>query len=141
MSTEGSRVKALVVGYNLMGKAAGDQGDLAEAEKYFQKAVYLAGPGRAAVARTNLGLLYERRGAIEAAKQLYLEAAQASSQWQAARIRLARIAEREKDFQGAIRWWREVADLQAEPDKTLAKIKQLETRLEEYRPSIPESIP
>jgi 4-amino-4-deoxy-L-arabinose transferase-like glycosyltransferase len=141
MSSEGARIKALSVGYNLMGKAAADQGDLANAEKYFQRAVELAGPGRAAVARTNLGLIYERRGAMEAAKQLYTEAARASSQWQMARIRLAQMAEREKDFEEAVRWWSEVAALQAQPGKTLARIEKLKKRIEKPGPPGNDSLP
>ncbi len=118
--------QALVVGYNLMGKAAGERGKLLEAEKYFKHALELAGPGQGARARANLSLLLQRRGQLERAQRLYVEAARADPDWQAIRIRLARLAESRGDIQQAIQWWREAAALMADPAPALREITRLE---------------
>ncbi|MBW1807401.1 MAG: glycosyltransferase family 39 protein, partial [Deltaproteobacteria bacterium] len=131
MTSEQAEAKAMSIGYNLMGKAEGERGDLARAEKHFRRAIELAGPGRGAVVRTNLGLILERRGDFETAKELYYEAAAASSQWRVVRIRLARMSEREGDLTEALHWWQEVADLQAEPEKALAEVKRLQKMIKE----------
>jgi 4-amino-4-deoxy-L-arabinose transferase-like glycosyltransferase len=120
--------QALVVGYNLMGKAAGERGKLLDAEKYFTQAIDLAGPGRGARARANLGLLFQRRGQLERARKLYIEAARADPDWQAIRVRLARLAESKGDIQQAIHWWREAAALMADPAQALGEIERLEKR-------------
>jgi len=133
MTSEQAEAKAMSIGYNLMGKAEGERGDLARAEKHFRRAIELAGPGRGAVVRTNLGLILERRGDFETAKELYYEAAAASSQWRVVRIRLARMSEREGDLTEALHWWQEVADLQAEPEKALAEVKRLQMMIKEKR--------
>ncbi len=121
--------QALVVGYNLMGKAAGEHGHQAEAEKYFKHAVELAGPGRGASARANLGLLFQRRGRLEQARKLYIEAARADPDWPIIRVRLARLAEGRGDIQQAIQWWREAAKLMADPASALKEIARLQARL------------
>ncbi|HUU03584.1 MAG TPA: glycosyltransferase family 39 protein [Myxococcota bacterium] len=120
--------QALVVGYNLMGKAAGERGNMGAAEKYFKHAIEIAGPGRGARARANLGLLFQRRGRLERARRLYIEAAQDDPDWQAIRVRLARLAESRGDIQQAIHWWREAAALMADPAPALSEIERLEKR-------------
>ncbi len=125
MVSDRGRAKSVAIGYNIMGKAEGERGDLAQAEKYFRRSIALAGPGRNAVARSNLATILERRGDMDGAHELFLQAAQADPEWRFARRRLAILSERAGDIAQAIRWWQELAALEAQPQKAQKEIARL----------------
>lgn len=100
--------RALARGYNRMGKAEGERGDLAAAEAHFKKALRLAGPEDGALAGINLGRVYELRGELDRARQTYLRVARADRDNLAVRIMLARLAERRGDPEEAVRWMEEI---------------------------------
>jgi Flp pilus assembly protein TadD len=115
-------------------------GNLTAAERGFRRSVELAGPGRGAPARTNLGIIMEMQGRLAGAREQYLEAARASSRWKDARLRLALMYEADGNLQEALRWWRELAALEAEPEKIQAHIRELEQKLENT-PAQPGAVP
>jgi len=115
--------------HNLTGKAWGDRGEMAKAEASFREAVATAGEGKGAVARTNLGLILERRQDWAAARRLYEQAAAADPEYRAPRSQLARLCERRGEIGEAIHWWEEVVRLEADPAPIREHIQQLRASL------------
>jgi tetratricopeptide (TPR) repeat protein len=126
MESPSARTRALSGGYNLMGKAEADAGDLVAAEAYFRKAIRMAGPGKGAVPLANLGLLLERLGDQEGAWELYRRSASADPEYRFCRIRLALMSERRGDLETALGTWRELAGLAADPTDYQKQIRRLE---------------
>ena len=122
--------KAIARGYNRMGKAEGERGDLEAAEVYFRHALKLAGPDDG-IALMNLGKVYELRGETDGAVKLYQEVAARNPENRVARILLARMAEQSGKLEEAIDWWKEVANLMADPARAHAEIRRLQARLPE----------
>jgi cytochrome c-type biogenesis protein CcmH/NrfG len=114
-----------------MGKAEGERGNLEAAEGHFKKALELAGPADRALAGVNLGRVYELRGDMQKAHQVYLQVARAARDNRTVRVLLARMAERRGDPQEAIRWWEEVAGLLPDPRPAREHIRRLKEMLQE----------
>ncbi|MBN2497669.1 MAG: glycosyltransferase family 39 protein [Deltaproteobacteria bacterium] len=128
--SDAARTRAFVGAYNLMGKASGDRGDLDQAERYFQKAVALAGPGHGAAARANLGLIMEKRGQLDSAMDWYRQAAQIDPENRFSRRHLAQLAERRGEIEAALRWWEDLRAIEADPREAEQAIARLRARLE-----------
>jgi len=119
--------RAIARGYNRMGKAEGDSGNLAAAERHFLRALALAGPEDGTVLM-NLGRVYEFRGDTEGARSLYRKVAVIDPENREVRILLARMAERSGEIESAIHWWKEVSGLLADPrlaEREMARLKAL----------------
>ncbi len=129
LTSAGERDRMVAAGFNRMGTAAGNAGDLVQAESAFRKAVELAGPGQGALARTNLGLLAQRRGDLDAAQRWYRSAVEADPDRPGALQALARLAEQRGRWAEAIGWWQQVASLQADSRATHQRIQTLRARL------------
>jgi len=125
------RARALAQGYNRMGKAEGESGNLEAAERYFEKALELAGPADRALAGVNLGRVYELRGELSRARRTWEQAAAAAPDNRTVRVLLARLAERGGDLPGAVRWWEEVAGLLPDPRPARAEIERLKKMIPE----------
>ena len=85
------------------------------------------------MARTNLGLILERRGEVDSALVLYRLAATMDSEYRFVRFRLASLAEQASDLREAIRWWREIERLSANPEPARREIARLEARMRDAR--------
>jgi 4-amino-4-deoxy-L-arabinose transferase-like glycosyltransferase len=131
LTPDSFRARALAQGYNRMGKAEGERGNLEAAEGHFKKALELAGPADRALAGVNLGRVYELRGDMQKAHQVYLQVARAARDNRTVRVLLARMAERRGDPQEAIRWWEEVAGLLPDPRPAREHIRRLKEMLQE----------
>ncbi len=129
LTSEFSNRKSITTGYNLMGKAEGDRGDLAAAERYFRRAIETAGPGHGAVPLMNLGVNRELIGDLSGAFELYRQSAAADSQYRPVRERLALLSERQGDIGQAILWWREIQALSADPSRAAAEIERLSQKV------------
>lgn len=125
------RSRALAQGYNRMGKAEGESGNLEAAESHFKKALELAGPADRALAGVNLGRVYELRGEFSRARQTWEQTAAAAPDNRIVRVLLARLAERSRDPREAIRWWEEVAGLMPDPRPARAEIERLKKMIPE----------
>ncbi|RME23204.1 MAG: hypothetical protein D6806_11660 [Deltaproteobacteria bacterium] len=117
--------KQLTDGYNAMGNAAMDMGDLSAAKHWYRKAIEAAGPEHGADPRTNLAMLFEREGQLENAEQLYLQAARMNPRAKLCRRRLALLYERQGRTREAMRWWTELVALEADPQPILKRIHEL----------------
>lgn len=117
--------------YNLMGMTEGERGRVDLAERYFRRAIQIAGAEHGATARGNLAIIMEAGGRHAEARALYLEAAALDRENRHVRRRLARLAERRGRLTEAIRWWREVAELSAEPSAARAQIERLQALRDE----------
>jgi 4-amino-4-deoxy-L-arabinose transferase-like glycosyltransferase len=125
------RARALAQGYNRMGKAEGERGNLEAAEGHFKKALELAGPADRALAAVNLGRVYELRGEMQKAHEIYLATARADRDNRVVRVLLARMAERRGDPEEAIRWWEAVAARSPDPRPAQEQIRRLREMLKE----------
>jgi tetratricopeptide (TPR) repeat protein len=123
----------VVSGWNLLGRAEGELGRLGRAEAIFRQAIDLAGPDHGADARANLGVVFEKRGDWDGARQQFEVAARISSNHRFARQKLAMLEERQGNLEAALRWWEELRGLLADPtpaDRQIARLRQrLETEL------------
>jgi 4-amino-4-deoxy-L-arabinose transferase-like glycosyltransferase len=120
-----ARVKGIYEGYNKMGVAETIYTNHKKAARYFTKAIEIAGPEHGAVARTNLGLIYQERGKLTEAKELYLQAAGMDPEYRQVRSLLAELSEKMEDYQEAIKWWQELADLSSDPSYMHSRITRL----------------
>ena len=125
--------KAIARGYNRMGKAEGDRGNIQAAEVYFRHALKLAGPDDG-TALMNIGKVYELRGDTEGARSVYRQVAALDPENRTVRIFLARMAERSGRIEYAIRWWQEVVNLLADPRSAKREIARLKNLLENGAP-------
>jgi len=124
MVSDTFEVRSIARGYNRMGKAEGDRGNLEAAEHHFRKALELSGP-RDGLALLNLGKLYSLHGELRKARKIYQYVAQEDAENRAVRIMLARLSEREGKIAEAIRWWKDAAALMADQERALREIFRL----------------
>ncbi len=134
LSSPAFRTRAIARGYNHMGVAAGNLGDLKQAEWCFRKAIELSGPDSNVEGLDNLGLVLLRRRDIKGAKTIFGESAARNPDSRMARRNLAMLAEREGNIAEAIRWWREVAERSGDPAKAKKQIDRLRGKLIETNP-------
>jgi tetratricopeptide (TPR) repeat protein len=117
--------RALAQGYNRLGKAEGERGNLEAAEGHFKRALQLDGRAGGALAGINLGRVYELRGEWQKAGQIYRQVAADAPDNRTVRILLARLAERTGDFEEAVRWWKQVAKLLPDPGPAEREMERL----------------
>jgi 4-amino-4-deoxy-L-arabinose transferase-like glycosyltransferase len=129
MTSSSFNKRAIARGYNRMGKAEGDRNDLRRAEECFRRALRLAGP-EDGTALMNLGKVYELRGDIGRARDIYRRVAARDRENRAVRVFLARMAESSGMTREAIQWWEEVANLLADPRPARNEIERLRASLD-----------
>jgi tetratricopeptide (TPR) repeat protein len=133
MLPQAYRARAIARGYNNMGKAEGERGNLTAAEAHFRKAIDLAGWDPKSHARVNLGRVLELKGDLPGAREMYLEAARIGRENRYPRLHLARLAEQSGELAEAVRWWKDVAALMADPRPAKLQINRLENMLGEEK--------
>ena len=116
--------------YMLMGTSSARAGRERIAEELYRQAIALSGPRQGAVARANLGAMLEERGELDEAHALYVASAEIDPEMRFVRLRLARLAERRENYTEAVRWWKELAELSADPTEALSEIARLERLLQ-----------
>ena len=91
----------------------------------------------AGLARANLGSILEHRGRLDEARALYISAIKDSPELRFAYSRLAIVSERMGRRRDAIRLWRALAKLSADPTAATANAKRLEAELRRSGEQVP----
>jgi tetratricopeptide (TPR) repeat protein len=125
LTSQAERDRILSAGWMRLGVAAGQRGDLDQAQAALERAVELAGPGRAATARLNLGILHLKRKRLVDAARLFSEAAVADPIKSRPWVLLARLAERQGQLELAISHWAQAAKRSLDPSSAQNQIQRL----------------
>ena len=138
MTSQAERDRILSAGWGRLGVAAGQLGDLDQAQQAFERAVELAGPGRAATARMNLGVVYLKRKRFVDAARLFSEAAAVEPERSKPWAQLARLAERQGQLELAISHWAQAAKRMLDPSSAQNQIQRLRLLLAMRQPAEPD---